>query len=235
MVPRWFNKEKLCPQSIQRSLILHWVVSSPTMSSDVTMVIIIWSVSINNLLTKGVLLIICLVAQILMTRDVSICTDITNRQPQMLVSTKSPLINSVLRVRPLPQRTRGPLAADGNEEDAPTASWASSPFWLGICLRYPGWRGEMPSRSERVSSKTLPLPHMQAFIPQHYPSGGGVPGTMQRERIWVRERAIPVQTGFHTIKSHRPHFWSHDHHINQNWVSLLRCSAVSNSLRPHGL
>ena len=62
----------------------------------------------------------------------------------------------------------------------------------------------MPSRSERVSSKTLPLPHMQAFIPQHYPSGGGVPGTMQRERIWVRERAIPVQLGSTLLKATDP-------------------------------
>ena len=90
MVPRWFNKEKLCPQSIWSSLILHWVVSTPTMSSDVTVVVIILSVSINTLLTKDVLLIICLVAQMLMTRDISVFTYVTNRRPQALVSAKIP-------------------------------------------------------------------------------------------------------------------------------------------------
>ena len=63
----------------------------------------------------------------LMTRDISVFTYVTNRRPQALVSAKIPPVNSALRVRPLPQRTRGALAADGN--DAPTASgpsgWAS--------------------------------------------------------------------------------------------------------------
>ena len=60
------------------------------MSSDVTVVVIILSVSINTLLTKDVLLIICLVAQMLMTRDISVFTYVTNRRPQALVSAKIP-------------------------------------------------------------------------------------------------------------------------------------------------
>ena len=55
-----------------------------------------------------------------------------------------------------------------------------------------------------MSSKTLPLPHMRAFIPHHYPSGGGVPGTMQRERISIRERQFQFKLGSTLLKATDP-------------------------------